>query len=135
MTGRVKYEWYAGFMNTTTTIKGMDMVGLSTNKSRELIAFYRDVLGLQPTNSDDEGTAAEFELADGTTLGIWNPPDPSYLHPGGSIMFAVPDAKAAVEELRARGAQIGDVMESSVCFLAPGKDPEGNPFVIHQRKT
>ena len=116
-------------------INGMDMVGFSTRKSRELIAFYRDVLGLRPTNLNDDGTAAEFELADGTTLGIWNPPDDAYLHPGGAIMFAVPDAKAAAKELRARGAQVGEPIESAVCFLVPGKDPEGNAFVIHQRKA
>jgi predicted enzyme related to lactoylglutathione lyase len=126
-------------MNTTSSkankIKGMDLVGFSTRNSKKLIAYYRDVLGLTPTLYDEESGAAEFELADGSTLGIWNPNDESRYHHGAAIMFAVPDAKAAVAEFRSRGAEFSDVFESSVCFMAGGKDPEGNAIVIHQRKS
>ena len=117
-----------------STITGMDLVGFSSPKSTELVAFYRDVLGLTPTGGDEDGTAAEFELSDGSTLGIWDPKDEQMYHPGAAIMFSVPDAKAAVEEFRKRGAQIADVIETPVCFLAPGQDPAGNSIVIHQRK-
>jgi len=49
-------------------------------------------------------------------------------------MFAVDDAQAAVAEIRKRGANVGDVFESPVCYMAIGEDPEGNGFIIHQRK-
>ncbi|MBV9737724.1 MAG: VOC family protein [Candidatus Eremiobacteraeota bacterium] len=118
-----------------STITGMDLVGFSSRRSKELVAFYRDVLGLKPTLNDEDGTAAEFELSDGSTLGIWDPRDEKMYHPGAAIMFSVPDAKVAVEEFRKRGAQIADVIETPVCFLAPGQDPAGNAIVIHQRKN
>jgi len=50
-------------------------------------------------------------------------------------MFAVDDAKAAVEHYRAKGLQLSDVTESPVCFMAFGEDPEGNGIIIHQRKS
>ena len=50
-------------------------------------------------------------------------------------MFAVDDAKAAIEHYRARGLQLSDVIESPVCFMAFGSDPEGNGLIIHQRKA
>jgi predicted enzyme related to lactoylglutathione lyase len=49
-------------------------------------------------------------------------------------MFAVDDARAAVEHYRSRGLQLSDVMESPVCHMAFGTDPEGNSIIIHQRK-
>lgn len=50
-------------------------------------------------------------------------------------MFAVDDARAAVELYRKRGLQLSDVTESPVCFMAFGADPEGNAIIIHQRKA
>jgi predicted enzyme related to lactoylglutathione lyase len=49
-------------------------------------------------------------------------------------MFAVGDIHAAVAQFRAHGATLPDPIETPVCFLSPGKDPDGNLFVIHQRK-
>jgi len=51
------------------------------------------------------------------------------------MMFAVADAHAAVEAFRKRGAQLTDIMESPVCYMSIGQDPDGNAFIIHQRKT
>jgi len=94
--------------------------------------FYRDVLGLEPT-LESPGQGAEFTFADGQTFGVWKPHDGKTS--GGVIMFTVGDAKAAVEQYRAKGAEIQDVMETPVCFTAEGVDPDGNAFIIHQRKT
>lgn len=49
-------------------------------------------------------------------------------------MFAVADINEAIEHYRARGAELGKIMETRVCFMAHGRDPEGNRFVLHQRK-
>lgn len=117
---------------TKTAITGMDMAGCIVSDPQRAIAFYRDVLGLQPTDLDEEGRGAEFTLADGSTFGVWNPGDGRTS--GCAVMFAVGDAHAAVAEMRARGGQISDPMETPVCFMAFGADPDGNAFVIHQRK-
>lgn len=116
--------------NSKTSIRGFDLVGCTVRDAKSSIAFYRDVLGMKPTMENELG--AEFELADGSTFGVWQPGDE---YPTGvGVMFSVADAKAAVEEMRARGAELSDPMETPVCFMSFGQDPEGNRFIIHQRK-
>lgn len=115
-----------------TAIKGMDIAAYLVRDPQRAIAFYRDVLGMTPTMVDDQGRGAEFTLADGSTFGVWKPEDGGS---GGAIMFAVDDARVAVEHYRARGLQLSDVMESPVCLMAFGQDPEGNSIIIHQRKV
>ena len=117
---------------TLTSINGIDLAGYLVNDPQAAIAFYRDVLGLQPTDVDEEGRGAEFEFADGTTFGVWKTEDGQT---GGFVMFAVADAKAKVAELRSRGVQLSDVIDSTNCLMAFGPDPEGNAVVIHQRKV
>jgi predicted enzyme related to lactoylglutathione lyase len=112
-------------------ITGVDLFEFTVRDAAKAVAFYRDVLGLKPDDSSDHG--AEFTLADGTTFGIWQPDESEY-PVGGHVMFAVADVKKAVEHFRARGAELSDVTETGVCFMSFGTDPEGNSFVIHQRK-
>lgn len=112
-------------------IKGFDLVGLTVRDAKSTIAFYRDVLGMTPTMTDERG--AEFELADGATFGIWQPEEE--WPKGWGVMFSVADIKAAVASMRERGAELSDPMESPVCFMSFGKDPEGNAFIVHQRKN
>jgi predicted enzyme related to lactoylglutathione lyase len=115
-----------------TIIKGIDLSAYLVRDPDRAVAFYRDVLGMTPTAIDDSGRGAEFTLADGSTFGVWKPDGDER---GGAIMFAVDDAQAAVAAYRARGLEVSDVMESPVCFMAFGKDPEGNGLIIHQRKV
>ena len=129
---------YANAMNETlkaqtkTAIKGMDLAAYLVRDPQRAIEFYRDVLGMTPTAIDDQGRGSEFTLPDGSTFGVWKPEEGGT---GGAIMFAVDDARAAVEEYRSRGLAISDVVESPVCFMAFASDPEGNGFIIHQRKV
>ena len=116
---------------TTTTIKGIDIAGFLVKDPAKMVAFYRDVLGITPTEIDEEGRGAEFTLADGTTFGVWRPEDGET---GGFIMFAVDDIASAVTELRKRGAELPDPLETPVCHMTFGQDPEGNGYIIHQRK-
>ena len=113
-------------------INGIDLAGCFVSDPQRAIAFYRDVLGMKPTQTDPEGRGAEFTLADGSTFGVWKTPDgpPS----GAAFMFAVDDISAAKAEFSSRGAQISDVNEGPVCFMAFGQDPDGNVFIVHQRK-
>jgi len=112
-------------------INGVDLFGFTVRDKKKTVAFYRDVLGLKTTDEDERG--AEFTFADGTTFGIWQPDEGQYPL-GGGIMFAVDDVKSAIEKFRKNGAELSDVMESQACFMSFGSDPEGNRFVIHQRK-
>ncbi len=116
----------------TAVVTGMDLVAYLTSDPQRAIAFYRDVLGLRPTAVDDEGRGAEFELSDGSTFGVWQPDDGA--QSGATIMFAVENIADAVALFRARGATLSDPSETPVCFMSFGADPDGNPFIVHQRK-
>lgn len=117
-----------------TQIVGTDIYGPPTRDAKRLIHYYRDVLGMVPTGIDESETGAEFELADGSTFGVWQPPQPPGEAPGYAALFAVGDINSAVALFRSRGAEFSDVMETPVCFLSFGKDPDGNMVGIHQRK-
>jgi predicted enzyme related to lactoylglutathione lyase len=118
-----------------TAIVGLDIAAVFVSDPARSITFYRDVLGLTPTDVDKEGRGAEFTLADGSTFGVWRPDFAEGRQPGYSGMFGVPDAHAAVARMRERGATLSDPMETPVCFIAFGTDPEGHAYMIHQRKT
>ena len=115
-----------------TTVTGMDIVAYLTSDPARSIAFYRDVLGLTPTATDDEGRGAEFELADGSTFGVWKPDAPPMS--GATIMFAVGNLAEAVALFNSCGGHISEPTETPVCHMAFGTDPDGNPFIVHQRK-
>ncbi len=118
--------------SNSVTVTGMDIIAYFTSDAARSIAFYRDVLGLVPTSLDEQGRGAEFTFADGTTFGVWHPDEGP--QSGGTIMFAVDDIDAAVSLFRARGARLSDPQETPVCFMAFGSDPDGNGFMVHQRK-
>ncbi|MGZ3497284.1 MAG: VOC family protein [Vulcanimicrobiaceae bacterium] len=115
-------------------ITGIDLMAYLVSDPARSIAFYRDVLGMTPTAVDDQGRGAEFTLADGMTFGVWRP-DEGEKTSGGTVMFAVDDVHAAIARFRERGLKVSDPMESPVCFMAFGDDPDGNPIIIHQRKV
>ena len=115
----------------TTTVKDIDICGYLVRDPQKAIAFYRDVIGITPTEIDDQGRGAEFTLADGTTFGVWNPGEDDL---GGFVMFSVGDIREAIETYRARGLDLPEPIETPVCYMTFGRDPEGNGFIVHQRK-
>jgi len=119
-------------------IIGLDIFGPATPNGKRLVAFYRDALGMTPTGSSENPTedheSAEFELADGATFGVYQPPEGAEAGKGYGALFAVGDIQAAVAHFRANGATLQDPFETPVCFMSFGKDPDGNEFAIHQRK-
>jgi lactoylglutathione lyase len=116
----------------TGPITGVDLLAYFTSDPQRSIAFYRDVLGIVPTEIDAEGRGAEFTLSDGSTFGVWRPEEAAS---GAAVMFAVKDIHEALPRLRERGAQLSEPEETPVCFMAFGRDPDGNTVIIHQRKT
>lgn len=52
-------------------ITGMDLSGYMVKDAKRAIGFNRDVLGLEPALVYPEDRGAEYELADGTTFGLW----------------------------------------------------------------
>lgn len=123
-------------MATATGIKatGIDIHAYLVKDPKRATKFYRETLGLEPSWEGDQG--AEFELADGSTFGVWKMSDGSW-HPSAGVFFAVPNLKEAVAELRKRGVKFTDEepFESEVCHMIGAEDTEGNSFMLHQRKA
>jgi predicted enzyme related to lactoylglutathione lyase len=101
-------------------IVGVDLLAYFTRDPQQSIAFYRDVLGMTPTEIDEKGRGAEFTLSDGSTFGVWQPDDGSTS--GAAVMFAVKDIAEALPRLRERGAAFSEAEETPVCFMAFGRD-------------
>jgi predicted enzyme related to lactoylglutathione lyase len=116
----------------TGTITGIDLAAYFTADPARSIAFYRDVLGMTPTEIDEQGRGAEFTLADGSTFGVWKPEEAAS---GACVMLAVSDIGQALAEFRKRGGQFSEPEETPVCRMAFGSDPDGNTIIIHQRKA
>lgn len=122
-------------MSTIAAVKitGIDVHTYLVKDPARAIAYYRDVLGLQPTREMAQG--AEFDLGDGATFGVWQMDDGSW-HPSAGVMFAVPDVARAVEQFKERGLNvIFGPFENEHCFMASCEDSEGNSFLLHQRKA
>jgi len=118
----------------TFNVTGMDLSGYMAKDIPRAIAFYRDVIGLEPTVVYSEDRGAEFELPDGTTFGLWGGGGMMPFQPSNGILFAVDDLDAAKAALKARGIPIVMEHESPVCFMAMIQDTEGNNVVLHKRK-
>lgn len=109
--------------------------------------FYRDVLGLPPVfEPDEEGTYADFDLGNNTSLGLYKrsmmaddigtggKPADADAQDRVAVTFQVDDVDAEVSALQAKG----------VIFIAPAvdrpswglrtahfRDPDGNLLEIH----
>jgi predicted enzyme related to lactoylglutathione lyase len=122
-------------MQNTFKVTGMDLSGYMVKDVGRAMGFYRDVLGLEPSTVFPENKGAEYELADGTTFGLWEGGDVMPFQPSNGILFAVDDLQAAVAAVKARGIPVIMEHESPVCFMAMIADTEGNSVVLHKRKA
>jgi predicted enzyme related to lactoylglutathione lyase len=107
-------------------------------------AFYRDVLGLAPTDEAKPDEWVRFD-AGGSALALHAIPawiargieisDPPAARAAAAIKFTfhVDDVDAERTRLMARGANMGDVHQFGSLALCDGVDPEGNVFQISNR--
>jgi predicted enzyme related to lactoylglutathione lyase len=125
-------------MNTgrRVEITGLDLSGYMVKDAPRAIAFYRDVLGLEPVMVYAEDRGAEYEMPDGTTFGLWGGGGRVMpFQPSNGILFAVEDLDAAVAAVEERGVPIVMQTETPVCRMAMINDTEGNIVTLHQRKS
>jgi len=115
-------------------VTGIDLTGYMTQDAPRAIAFYRDVLGMQPTVVYPGDAGAEFTFPSGETFGLWNPGETMPFQKSNGVLFAVPSVENAVNALETRGIAILMRHESPVCYMAMIADPDGNMVVLHQRK-
>ena len=117
-------------------VVGMDLSGYMVKDAARAIAFYRDVLGLEPAIVYPDNRGAEYALPDGTTFGLWGGGGRVMpFQPSNGILFAVDDLDAAISALKARGIPLQMERETHVCNMAMIHDTEGNLVTLHKRKT
>jgi predicted enzyme related to lactoylglutathione lyase len=117
-------------------IKGMDLSGYMVKNAARAIAFYHDVLGLEPARIYPQERGAEYDLSDGTTFGLWGGAgDVMPFQPSNGILFMVDDLRASVARLRELGIPIQREIDTPVCSMAMILDTEGNTVTLHQRKV
>jgi|SRR5579884_2046764 uncharacterized protein YndB with AHSA1/START domain/predicted enzyme related to lactoylglutathione lyase len=116
-------------------VKGIDLSGYMVKDAQRAIAFYRDVLALEPARVYPENRGAEYDLPDGTTFGLWGGGGKVMpFQPSNGILFAVDDLDAAVDAVKEHGVQILMQNETPNCRMAMFADSEGNSVFLHQRK-
>lgn len=120
----------------TFNVTGIDLSGYMVKDAARAIAFYRDVLGLEPVTVYPDNRGAEYELSDGTTFGLWGGGEVVMpFQPSNGILFAVDDFDAAVSAVKSRGLPVVMERETPNCRMAMIKDTEGNIVTLHKRKA
>ncbi|HVN68720.1 MAG TPA: SRPBCC domain-containing protein [Candidatus Binatia bacterium] len=117
-------------------ITGIDLSGYMVKDAPRAIAFYRDVLGLEPARVYPENRGAEYDLPDGTTFGLWGGGGNAMpFQASNGILFAVDDLGAALAELEARGIPVVREFTTPNCRMAAIGDTEGNLVFLHKRNV
>ncbi|MDE2480744.1 MAG: VOC family protein [bacterium] len=115
-------------------VRDIDAVYYTVTNLERSTAFYAELLGVPPTAAA-HGYYSEWTFPGGTSFGLYA----SAGYTGGqsgSVMFAVDDVAAAMAECKARGITFDDdaVTETAVCYMAFGRDPDRNQFILHRHK-
>ena len=111
-------------------VEQVDFVSVPTRDSARAVEWYRDVLGLAAREYSD----GEVETPN-VTLSFWNPDEQGerFVPNENGIALRVADVAAAVEEVRAAGAEVIGIEDSGVCHMGFVKDPDGNVLILHRR--
>ena len=111
-------------------VEQVDFVTVPTRDVARAVAWYRDVLGLR----ESEYSGGEVETPN-VTLGFWNPErdGEEFVANTAGVALRVEDVEAAVEEVRAAGAEVIGIQDSGVCHMGFVKDLDGNVLILHRR--
>ncbi|HYK52824.1 MAG TPA: VOC family protein [Candidatus Eremiobacteraceae bacterium] len=113
--------------------KELAFIAYSVKDVPRAITFYRDVIGLKPSDMFTDYWAEfdigdmTFGVGDGESIGI-------KAGSQASAAFEVDDVAAERERLVALGVPVTEVSDSPMCHSCFVTDPEGNRFALHQRK-
>lgn len=117
-------------------IEGIDLSGYMVVDAPRAIAFYRDVLGLEPARIYPDDRGAEYDLSDGTTFGLWGGGGKVMpFQSSNGILFGVDDLDGTIASIEARGVQVLMRNETPHCNMAMIHDTEGNCVFLHKRKS
>ena len=115
-------------------ITGIDASYYLTKDLARSTDFYSALFEAQPSMHVPQ-TVSEWTFAGGETFGLYQPEDANQWHPSGGVLFHVDDLAAAKEASERLGARFEEHQEETpMCFMGFGEDPEGNSFILHQKK-
>lgn len=120
-------------MASATTATGVDAIYFPVKDVQRAIAFYRDVVGVEPSAVSEE-YGAEYDLPNGAGWGVG--PSSLFHDRGGvaTVFFAVPDVEAATAAAKAKGYEVTEVHDTPVCFMSFVRDTDDNELCLHKRK-
>jgi len=115
-------------------VRGLGWLGTRTERWAELVAFYKDVLGLRAVVDGTE--FAVFELPDGSQVEVFGPSMEKCAHfaTGPVTGFLVDDLPKARAEMEASGVEfLGETESVGETSWAHFRGPDGNVYEITQR--
>ncbi len=120
---------------TATKIRGIDATYYLAKDIDRATKFYTALLGYAPTLTFGD-MGSEWTFPSGETFGLYKPSESPWLESHG-VMFGTDDIQETIAACKAQGVEFevgGKIEDTPVCLMAFGKDPEGNGFILHQRK-
>jgi predicted enzyme related to lactoylglutathione lyase len=114
-------------------IKDVAFIAYAVRDVPRAMAFYRDVVGLQPGESfSDE--YVEFNVG---SIAFAVDSSPAGYEPGtcSGVAFEVDDITAARARLVENDVHVTEVYDFANCSACFAKDPDGNNFALHQRRS
>jgi catechol 2,3-dioxygenase-like lactoylglutathione lyase family enzyme len=111
-------------------VEQVDFITIPTRDVPRALAFYKDVLGLAPSEKSGE----ELE-APNVTLSFWNPEaqgEEFFTNPAG-FALRVGDVEEALDEVRGAGGEVQGLVDTGVCHMGFVHDPDGNTVILHRR--
>ena len=112
-------------------VKGLSWVGVGTDDFPGTLAFFTNVLGLEPAVVDERGVAM-LHAGDGQVLEIFGPGTSGRARTASPVVaFEVEDVGAAKAELVARGVEVlGDIGAWNGFEWLYFRSPDGHVFAI-----
>ncbi len=113
-------------------VKSIRWIGTRTNKFEEMVWFYKEVLKL-PQSYSEEGLAA-FDLPNGDRAEVFasDYPDHSHFITGPVGGFEVGDIEAAKKEMEGKGIEFLSPIEGTKSRWAHFRGPDGNVYELTQ---
>ncbi len=113
---------------------GIDAIYFSVTDVPRAAAFYKGLLDVKDTTWENEH-GAEWILDDGSAFGVGKLPGAPHT-PSGCVLFAVSDVDALIPRVTELGGKLsGDLRDLEPCRQQWCLDPDGNAFVLHQKKN
>ncbi len=110
-------------------IKGIIFSGTATDRADETAAFFRSVFTQEPEPL--EGFPAQvFNFPNGSSFGVVQVPEEMATR---TIGFQVDDLDAAVEELQAKGIEVGDIGSNQLGRYIHFTAPDGRLYELVEK--